>query len=143
VNILLSVPSSTPGSESRTIADSALVSPADGTVLHFGALQCTRVEQVKGLSYSLNALLGVERPRPQTGKPIVTTTTTTVPFPVCEMAIADDREFANVNGIEYSLSQLIGTFAPTTSATPTSNDEEESDPDGPGGVRASITTRAA
>jgi phosphatidylserine decarboxylase len=47
------------------------------------------------------------------------------------MAIVDDREFANVNGIEYSLSQLIGTSAPTTPATPTSDDEEEGVPEFP------------
>ncbi|KAI0247847.1 phosphatidylserine decarboxylase-domain-containing protein [Lactifluus subvellereus] len=106
---------------SRPIADAALVSPADGTVLHFGAVQGARVEQVKGLTYSLDALLGVERPKSQTGKPnfTTTTTTTTVPFPVREMAIVDDHEFANVNGIEYSLSQLIGTSAPTTPVSPT------------------------
>jgi phosphatidylserine decarboxylase len=62
------------------------------------------------------------------GKHNVTTTTTTVPFPDREMAIVDDREFANVNGIEYSLSQLIGTSAPTTPATPTSSDDEEDGP---------------
>jgi phosphatidylserine decarboxylase len=115
---------------SRPIADAALVSPADGTVLHFGAVQGARVEQVKGLTYSLDALLGVERPKSQTGKPNFTTTTTAVPFPVREMAIVDDREFANVNGIEYSLSQLIGTSAPTTPVSPNS-DEEETAPEFP------------
>ncbi|KAI0292968.1 phosphatidylserine decarboxylase-domain-containing protein [Multifurca ochricompacta] len=111
----------TPGS--RPIADASLVSPADGTVLHFGAVQGARVEQVKGLTYSLDALLGVERPKSGAGKP--TATTTTVPFPAREMAIVDDREFANVNGIEYSLSQLIGTSAPTTPVSPPSGTEEE------------------
>jgi len=107
----------------RPIADVALVSPADGTVLHFGAVQDARVEQVKGLTYSLDALLGVERPKARPGMP----NTMTVPFPVREMAIVDDREFANVNGIEYSLSQLIGASAPTTpiSSTTSSGGEEE------------------
>lgn len=113
----------------RPIADAALVSPADGTVLHFGAVQGHRVEQVKGITYSLDALLGVERPRSVSGKP--TNTTTTVPFPAREMAIVDDREFANVNGIEYSLSQLIGTSAPTTPASPGSGGEEEAPPEFP------------
>jgi phosphatidylserine decarboxylase len=113
----------------RPIADAALVSPADGTVLHFGAVQGARVEQVKGLTYSLDALLGVERqPNSRTsGKPNGTSlSTTTVPFPVREMAIVDDREFANVNGIEYSLSQLIGASAPTTPVSPTSSGDEDS-----------------
>ncbi|KAH9016156.1 phosphatidylserine decarboxylase [Lactarius pseudohatsudake] len=113
----------------RPIADAALVSPADGTVLHFGAVQGHRVEQVKGITYSLDALLGVERPRSVSGKP--TNTTTTVPFPAREMAIVDDREFANVNGIEYSLSQLIGTSAPTTPVSPGSGGEEEAPPEFP------------
>jgi phosphatidylserine decarboxylase len=45
------------------------------------------------------------------------------------MAIVDDREFANVNGIEYSLSQLIGASAPTTpvSSTSSSGDEDSTD----------------
>ena len=41
------------------------------------------------------------------------------------MAIVDDREFANVNGIEYSLSQLIGASAPTTPLSPASSGDEE------------------
>ncbi|KAI0286418.1 phosphatidylserine decarboxylase-domain-containing protein [Russula brevipes] len=115
----------------RPIADSALVSPADGTVLHFGAVQGARVEQVKGLTYSLDALLGVERPKPRSGGPNGTSPSTTVPFPVREMAIVDDREFANVNGIEYSLSQLIGGSAPTTPHSPTSGGEGEPAPEFP------------
>jgi phosphatidylserine decarboxylase len=94
-------------------------------VLHFGAVQGARVEQVKGLTYSLDALLGIERHNSssRTGKP---NGTTTVPFPVREMAIVDDREFANVNGIEYSLSQLIGASAPTTPISPASSGDEDS-----------------
>jgi phosphatidylserine decarboxylase len=36
------------------------VSPADGRVLHYGEIVGERVEQVKGLTYSLQALLGSE-----------------------------------------------------------------------------------
>ncbi|KAI0056762.1 phosphatidylserine decarboxylase [Artomyces pyxidatus] len=85
----------------------ALVSPADGTVLHFGTVQDLRVEQVKGITYSLDALLGVETPP---GK----ARSTVVQFPSRDMAVVDDQEFANVNGIEYSLTQLIGTSTPST-----------------------------
>ncbi|CEG19341.1 phosphatidylserine decarboxylase, partial [Ceraceosorus bombacis] len=42
----------------RTIEEAPVVSPADGTVLHFGTIQGRRVEQVKGITYSLDALLG-------------------------------------------------------------------------------------
>ena len=53
---------------------------------------------MKGITYSLDALLGVERPN----------SPTTVIEHNRDMSIVDDREFANVNGIEYSLQQLIG-----------------------------------
>ncbi|KAG4301865.1 hypothetical protein PCK1_001841, partial [Pneumocystis canis] len=43
----------------RKIDNNALVvSPADGKVLHFGLVEGKRIEQVKGLSYSLDALIG-------------------------------------------------------------------------------------
>jgi phosphatidylserine decarboxylase len=105
-------------------------------VLHFGAVQGARVEQVKGLTYSLDALLGVERPpKSRTGTPngASPTLSTKVPFPTREMAIVDDREFANVNGIEYSLSQLIGASAPTTPHTPTSPTASGREGEGEGG----------
>jgi phosphatidylserine decarboxylase len=47
--------------EVRQIADpsvAALVSPSDGTILHYGVVQHDEIEQVKGVTYSLNALLG-------------------------------------------------------------------------------------
>jgi hypothetical protein len=81
----------------------------------------TQVEQVKGITYSLDTLLGVECPGAPTFKP------TFKPPSNRDMFIVDDHEFANVNGIEYSLDQLIGTSTPSLSsslisgtATPTS-----------------------
>ncbi|KAK7055200.1 phosphatidylserine decarboxylase proenzyme 1, mitochondrial [Favolaschia claudopus] len=97
----------------RPVADAILVSPADGKILHFGTVHDSRVEQVKGITYSLDALLGVERP----GSP------RPVPAVSSNMPIVDDHEFANVNGIEYSLDQLLGgssSSSPSTPSTPTS-----------------------
>ncbi|KAN0063068.1 phosphatidylserine decarboxylase 1 [Thecaphora frezii] len=84
----------------RKIDDSILVSPADGTVLHFGEISGRRVEQVKGITYSLDALLG----------------STSAPQTTEEVDYAqrgdhekiDEREFASVNGIQYSLDKLLG-----------------------------------
>ncbi|EEB90556.1 hypothetical protein MPER_11219, partial [Moniliophthora perniciosa FA553] len=84
----------------RPVDDAVLVSPADGRVLHFGEVKDLRVEQVKGITYSLDALLGVERPG--TPPPV------SIPSHRHEMPIVNDHEFANVNGIEYSLNQLLG-----------------------------------
>jgi phosphatidylserine decarboxylase len=82
------------------------VSPADGTVLHFGTVNGSKVEQVKGITYSLEALLGVERP----GSPY------SIVERNPEMSVVDHQEFAIVNGIEYSLDQFIGTSTPPTPA---------------------------
>ena len=60
------------------------------------------MEQVKGITYSLDALLGIERPN----------SPTTIIEHNRDMSIVDDQEFANVNGIEYSLQQLIGASSP-------------------------------
>lgn len=101
----------------RPVDPAVLVSPADGTMLHFGTIQDLHIEQVKGITYSLDALLGVERP----GSPSSTTSTHANEHNR-DMSIVDDREFANVNGIEYTLDQLIGgdsTPGSPGSSTPT------------------------
>jgi phosphatidylserine decarboxylase len=77
------------------------VSPADGTILHFGTIKDLQVEQVKGITYSLDALLGVETP---TSPP-----SARIPFANADHEVVLHREFADINGIEYSLSQLIGS----------------------------------
>lgn len=69
------------------------------------------MEQVKGITYSLDALLGVERSVP--GTPSSTATLVHLPHNP-DLSIVDDQEFANVNGIEYSLDQLIGTSTPAS-----------------------------
>jgi phosphatidylserine decarboxylase len=83
----------------RPVDDAVLVSPANGTILHLGAIADLRVEQVTGITYSLDALLGVDKPH--NVKAIMERNP--------DMDIVDDKEFANVNGIEYSLGQLLGS----------------------------------
>ncbi|EKM48385.1 uncharacterized protein PHACADRAFT_109032 [Phanerochaete carnosa HHB-10118-sp] len=89
----------------RPVADVILVSPADGTVLHFGTIKGGRVEQIKGSTYSLDALLGIET-RGTSRKEVM--------FATRDMAEADDKHFADINGIEYSLQELLGTRAHNT-----------------------------
>lgn len=85
----------------RPVANAPLVSPADGTILHFGTIKDLRVEQVKGITYSLDALLGVETP--------TTPPSAKIPFANADHEVVLHREFAEINGIEYSLSRLIGS----------------------------------
>jgi len=44
------------------------------------------------------------------------------------MSIVDDREFANVNGIEYSLDQLIGGSSPSSTSGNTTPESESPPP---------------
>ncbi|KAG6334912.1 hypothetical protein ID866_4173 [Astraeus odoratus] len=111
----------------RPVDNAVLVSPADGTILHLGTIDGLRVEQVKGITYSLDALLGVETSRP--GTP-TSPTSTILEFPRRDMAHVDDHEFANVNGIEYSLEKLLGSpgsDTPGSASPPSERSGSESD----------------
>jgi len=86
---------------------SALLSPADGKVLQFGTIEHGEVEQVKGMTYSLDALLGTEPPgqsSPSEKVPKVTQTSVKVGD---EDVIKADEEFAQMNGISYTLPNLF------------------------------------
>lgn len=86
--------------DARPISSALLVSPADGTVLHVGAVEGDRVEQVKGLTYSLGSLLGLNAPAQAT---------TAASMPDAEgLSPTDEHKFAQVNGIEYSVQELLG-----------------------------------
>ncbi|KAF7969742.1 hypothetical protein HWV62_26102 [Athelia sp. TMB] len=112
----------------RPVANTALVSPADGKVLHFGTIENLRVEQVKGITYSLDALLGVDRDHDSSpGTPSSTRTLIQLPHNPDHSHVAD-QEFANVNGIEYSLGQLIGVSQPSTPGNMTPVSEHPSPP---------------
>ncbi|SPO27127.1 related to PSD1 - phosphatidylserine decarboxylase 1 [Ustilago trichophora] len=99
----------------REIDDSILVSPADGKVLHFGEIVGRRVEQVKGITYSLDALLGV------TSAPEATENVVGKTDEESEHERIDDRQFASVNGIDYTLDELLGD-AKSKSAVPDPED---------------------
>ena len=101
------------------------VSPADGTVLHFGTIDNLRVEQVKGITYSLDALLGVELYDPDNPS---SPTSVVVEFPQ-DQEFVDHREFAVVNGIEYSLDKLLGASTPRTPTSMTPVERTASDSD--------------
>ncbi|KAJ9480201.1 Phosphatidylserine decarboxylase proenzyme 1, mitochondrial [Pseudozyma hubeiensis] len=87
----------------RPIDESILVSPADGKVLHFGEIAGRRVEQVKGITYSLDALLGVSS-APEATEQVVGKSLEEV----SEHERLDDSQFASVNGIDYTLDELLG-----------------------------------
>lgn len=103
-----------PGVRPLDTHPAAIVSPSDGRILQFGVIQNGEVEQVKGMTYSLDALLGhapSTSPNPAApenifGKPN--------DLPQSKAPAVDDagtvkaeEEFANMNGISYTVSDLF------------------------------------
>lgn len=92
----------------------ALLSPADGKVLQFGTIDNGEVEQVKGMTYSLDALLGKTPPsrsqsrtRLEDQSDAAHTSNTDNTTGDAASSIHHDEEFAHINGISYSLPNLF------------------------------------
>lgn len=92
----------------------ALLSPADGKVLQFGEISNGEVEQVKGMTYSLDALLGKTAPSRSTSPSRLEqqgdsahTGDTPNTKDGASSHIHEDEEFARINGISYSLPNLF------------------------------------
>lgn len=121
---------------------SALLSPADGRVLQFGIIEHGEVEQVKGMTYSLDALLGSNSPGAGREQELLTGTGESESKSVDQRpssfdigdkdVIKADEEFANMNGISYTLPSLLSgpqssdkTTSMDASTTPKSASEAE------------------
>jgi phosphatidylserine decarboxylase len=90
----------------------ALLSPADGRVLQFGVIEHGEVEQVKGMTYSLDALLGSDSSKTvhaiekSEGDSSISSIRPNSESEI-EAKIKADEEFANLNGISYTLPNLF------------------------------------
>jgi phosphatidylserine decarboxylase len=126
----------------------AVVSPADGKVLQFGEVRSGgEVEQVKGMAYSLDALLGTQ------GEPVHSEGTSPNAATLVKKKLegkgvepgqttarygkggdsdqnaavyTSDEEFANVNGISYTLPSLLS--GSSSSSTQPNNGSDVSVP---------------
>jgi phosphatidylserine decarboxylase len=97
---------------------SALLSPADGRVLQYGMIHEGEVEQVKGMTYSLDALLGPGKPETSpslAGEKVPDQSPDHVGE---ENVVRSDAEFARVNGISYTLPNLFSGPTSERSAQP-------------------------
>ncbi|KAB8274370.1 phosphatidylserine decarboxylase-domain-containing protein [Aspergillus minisclerotigenes] len=84
----------------------AIISPSDGRILQFGLIERGEVEQVKGVTYSLDALLGAATPsHADHSKKFIDHSTEPSQKDAADMAA--DEEFATMNGIPYTLPTLL------------------------------------
>lgn len=90
-----------------------LLSPADGRVLQFGKVEGNDIEQVKGMTYTVDALLGKHTPAPS-----ISSKGSESKAPATERRDGKEQhgdeelvkaheEFARVNGISYTIPNLL------------------------------------
>lgn len=99
-----------PGARPLDPNPNALLSPADGRILQFGQIEGGDIEQVKGMTYTIDALLGQNSPTPS-----ISSQTALDKLPKRsehelegdEELVERDEEFARVNGISYTLPDLL------------------------------------
>lgn len=91
----------------RPLADGDLVSPADGKILKFGTIENGEIEQVKGMTYSIDALLGLNSNKKKLAAPIHSLNFVTDQDDH-DQSLKRDEEFAKINGITYQVDDLVG-----------------------------------
>ncbi|KAL2167274.1 hypothetical protein VTG60DRAFT_1469 [Thermothelomyces hinnuleus] len=99
-----------PGARPLDPNPNALLSPADGRLLQFGQIQGGDIEQVKGMTYTIDALLGQNSPTPSiSGQTPLDKPSKPREHELegDEELIQRDQEFARVNGISYTLPDLF------------------------------------
>ncbi|CAH2351080.1 phosphatidylserine decarboxylase proenzyme 1, mitochondrial [[Candida] railenensis] len=90
----------------RPLADGDLVSPADGKILKFGTIENGEIEQVKGMTYSIDALLGLNTTKKKLAAPIHSLNFESDSDD--DSSLKRDEEFAKINGITYTVDDLVG-----------------------------------
>ncbi|KAL7625528.1 phosphatidylserine decarboxylase 1 [Parahypoxylon ruwenzoriense] len=87
----------------------ALLSPSDGRVLQFGQIEGNDIEQVKGMTYTIDGLLGKHTPPSSISEKVKATGHPHEPAQIHghEEIIKAHEEFARVNGISYTLPDLL------------------------------------
>lgn len=129
----------------------AVLSPADGKILQFGTIEGGEVEQVKGMTYSLDALLGKAAPTTETSPNPTSPTNifapqnppdqfpTTTPNPSAK-TLSSDEEFANMNGISYTLPNLFSGPPSTSPSSSTTDQSTTPSPTSEAAVRKDLSS---
>ncbi|KXH40159.1 phosphatidylserine decarboxylase [Colletotrichum salicis] len=103
-----------PGSRPLHPDSNALLSPSDGRVLQYGQIEGGDIEQVKGMTYSIDALLGKNTPTSSIASGWTTpqeTEADKASISPSEDLVKTDEEFARVNGISYTVPSLLSGAA--------------------------------
>lgn len=106
-----------PGVRPLDANPNALLSPSDGKVLQFGRIEGGDIEQVKGMTYSIDALLGKNTPASSlldgsSGQGSDDGQASARRRRGDEEIVKQEEEFARVNGIPYTLPDLL--FGPSS-----------------------------
>lgn len=100
-----------PGARPLDPDNHVLLCPSDGKVLQFGQIEGNDIEQVKGMTYSIDALLGKNTPSPSIAAALrAPSSQDNVRHPEIsgdEELVKQEEEFAKVNGIPYTLPDLL------------------------------------
>ncbi|KAF4553514.1 Phosphatidylserine decarboxylase-like protein 1 [Elsinoe fawcettii] len=126
----------------------AVLSPADGKVIQYGTIEHGEVEQVKGVTYSLDALLGSSSPDPHAKAAQASSNIASSPDSPQPSAdrhtsgnqevIRADEEFARVNGISYTLPNLFSGTPQGSTSTSSQDQSVPSRPSSEAEVRADL-----
>ncbi|KAK0720389.1 phosphatidylserine decarboxylase-domain-containing protein [Lasiosphaeris hirsuta] len=120
----------------------ALISPADGRILQFGRIEGGDIEQVKGMTYTIDALLGQNSPTPSISsqglngdaKP----NRAIKELKGDEQLVEKDKEFARVNGISYTLPDLLSGTKKSSKLTKPKDESVTPSPASVSEVRAEL-----
>jgi len=116
----------------------ALLSPSDGRVLQFGKVEGGNIEQVKGMTYTVDALLGKQTPTPsissQTLEPSSDTRAGKDEERGNDHLVQADEEFARVNGISYTIPGLLSGGPDESHKNSIKIEDQSADASSPGAV---------
>ncbi|KJZ75696.1 hypothetical protein HIM_04853 [Hirsutella minnesotensis 3608] len=132
-----------PGVRPLDADPNALLSPSDGKVLQFGRIQGGDIEQVKGMTYTIDALLGKNTPpssllNGSSGQNSDQEGTDSRERRGDEEIIKQDEEFAQVNGISYTLPDLLSGSKSAKSPHAATDESTRASPRAVSEVRAEL-----
>ncbi|KAH0596987.1 hypothetical protein MHUMG1_05295 [Metarhizium humberi] len=105
----------------------ALLSPSDGKILQYGRIEGGDIEQVKGMTYSVDALLGKNTPTASiaSGQSSASVRSGGSVSHGDEEVVRQEEEFAKMNGISYTLPDLLSGQADAQKPHPTTDESTE------------------